>query len=106
MHTRSIGRQLESKDQEGNKSRIDGQKEYQKEKKKRFLFLEQETFFPPLAMTFHVLLGLPNICRFVFVHTDVPAQSFSCVQLFVTPWTIVHQAPLSMGFSKQEYWSG
>ena len=26
--------------------------------------------------------------------------------LFVTPWTIVHQAPLSMGFSRQEYWSG
>ena len=28
------------------------------------------------------------------------------VQLFVTPWTIAHQAPLSMGFSRQEYWSG
>ena len=24
----------------------------------------------------------------------------------VTPWTVAHQAPLSMGFSKQEYWSG
>ena len=31
---------------------------------------------------------------------------FSCVQLFMTPWTIVHQAPLSMGFSRQEYWTG
>ena len=31
---------------------------------------------------------------------------FSCVQLFVTLWTLVHQAPLSMGFSRQEYWSG
>ena len=31
---------------------------------------------------------------------------FSCVQLFVALWTIVHQAPLSMVFSKQEYWSG
>ena len=30
----------------------------------------------------------------------------SCVQLFVTPWTVAHQAPLSMGFSRQEYWSG
>ena len=28
------------------------------------------------------------------------------VQLFVTPWTVVCQAPLSMGFSRQEYWSG
>ena len=31
---------------------------------------------------------------------------FSHVQLFATPWTLAHQAPLSMGFSKQEYWSG
>ena len=31
---------------------------------------------------------------------------FSCVQLFVTPWTVACQAPLSMGFSRQEYWSG
>ena len=30
----------------------------------------------------------------------------SHVQLFVTLWTIAHQAPLSMGFSRQEYWSG
>ena len=30
---------------------------------------------------------------------------FSCVQLFATPWTIARQAPLSMGFSRQEYWS-
>ena len=30
----------------------------------------------------------------------------SHVQLFMTPWTIAHQAPLSMGFSRQEYWSG
>ena len=26
--------------------------------------------------------------------------------IFVTPWTGIHQAPLSMGFSRQEYWSG
>ena len=31
---------------------------------------------------------------------------FSHVQLFVTLWTIAHQVPLSMGFSRQEYWSG
>ena len=30
----------------------------------------------------------------------------SRVQLFVTPWTVARQAPLSMGFSRQEYWSG
>ena len=32
-------------------------------------------------------------------------SSFSRVQLFATPWTVACQAPLSMGFSKQEYWS-
>ena len=30
----------------------------------------------------------------------------SRVRLFVTPWTVAHQAPPSMGFSRQEYWSG
>ena len=34
------------------------------------------------------------------------AGRFSRVQLFVTPWTVAPQAPLSMGFSRQEYWSG
>ena len=31
---------------------------------------------------------------------------FSRVQLLATPWTAAHQAPPSMGFSRQEYWSG
>ena len=31
---------------------------------------------------------------------------FSRVELFVTPWTVAHQAPLSMEFPRQEYWSG
>ena len=30
----------------------------------------------------------------------------SRVRLLVTPWTAAHQAPPSMGFSRQEYWSG
>ena len=33
-------------------------------------------------------------------------SQFSGVELFVTPWTVAHQAPLSTGFSRQEYWSG
>ena len=33
-------------------------------------------------------------------------QLFSCVWLFVTPWTVTYQVPPSVGFSKQEYWSG
>ena len=34
------------------------------------------------------------------------AQSLSWALLFVTPWTVIHQAPLFLGFSRQEYWSG
>ena len=33
-------------------------------------------------------------------------RRLSCVCLFVTPWTVARQAPLSMGLSRQEYWSG
>ena len=36
----------------------------------------------------------------------VKVKSLSCVRLPETPWTAAHQAPPSMGFSRQEYWSG
>ena len=36
----------------------------------------------------------------------VKGKSLSHVQLLVTPWTTAYQAPLPMGFSRQEYWSG
>ena len=37
---------------------------------------------------------------------NMRAQPRSRVQFFATPWTVAHQAPLSRGFSQQEYWSG
>ena len=40
------------------------------------------------------------------MHMKVKVKSFSRVRLFVIPWTVAHQAPPSMGFSRQEYWSG
>ena len=36
----------------------------------------------------------------------VKSESVSYVLLFATPWTVAHQAPLSMEFSRQEYWNG
>jgi len=39
------------------------------------------------------------MCEFMLSH-------FSCIQLFATLWTIALQAPLTMGFSRQEDWSG
>ena len=40
------------------------------------------------------------------VQVKVKVKSLSCVRLFETPWTVAYQAPRSMGFSRQEYWSG
>ena len=47
----------------------------------------------------------------IFTHIHVlslfvSAQLLRCVQLSATPWTVAHQASLSMGFPRQEYWSG
>ena len=36
----------------------------------------------------------------------VAVYLLNCVRFFVTSWTVPHQAPLSMGFSRQGYWSG
>ena len=36
----------------------------------------------------------------------IKMKSLSSVQLFATPWTVAYQAPPSMAFSRQEYWSG
>ena len=46
---------------------------------------------------------------YIHIHTHtvkVKVKLLSHVRLFVTPWTVAHQALLSMGFSRQEYWSG
>ena len=40
------------------------------------------------------------------LYVPIVLSCFSCVQLSVTLWTVACQAPLSMGFSRQEYWSG
>ena len=39
-------------------------------------------------------------------YVKVKVKSLSHVRLFATPWTVAYQAPQSMGFSRQEYWSG
>ena len=38
--------------------------------------------------------------------TALEVKSLGRVRLFATPWTVAYQAPPSMGFSRQEYWSG
>ena len=44
--------------------------------------------------------------RFMDKYCKVKVKLISYVQLFVTPWNVSYQAPLSMGFSRQEYSSG
>ena len=55
----------------------------------------------------HALL-LASIASFLHSASlvKVKAKSLSRVRLFATPWTVAYQAPASMGFSRQEYWSG
>ena len=50
-----------------------------------------------LHITCCCFLGLFPVCKL---------SRFSRVQLFVPLWAVAHQAPLSIGFSRQEYWSG
>ena len=45
-------------------------------------------------------------CHFLLQCTKVKVKSLSHVQLSAIPWTAASQAPLSMGFARQEYWSG
>ena len=40
------------------------------------------------------------------LNSQVKVKSLSRVRLFATPWMVAYQAPRSMGFSRQEYWSG
>ena len=52
-----------------------------------------------------MLYFTPTLSTHLVSH-NLPMCVCSCVQFFVTPWTVARQDPLSMGFSKQEYWTG
>ena len=47
-----------------------------------------------------------KLTNYVNMNVKVKVKSLSHVQLFATPWTAAYQAHRSMGFSRQEYWSG
>ena len=57
-----------------------------------------------LSLNFRINIFLKCL-SWVYVYVCVVLSHFSCVQLFVTPWAVACQAPLSMEFSRQEYWS-
>ena len=51
-------------------------------------------------------ISTPNPIYASYIVVVVFVKLLSRVRLFVTPWTLARQAPLSMGFLRQEYWSG
>ena len=57
------------------------------------------------VVIFAYMIYLPTAVPHLYVCVCVLSR-FSHVWLLVTPWTVAHQTALSMGFSKQEYWSG
>ena len=61
------------------------------------LLLQQHTLSP---------FGLNLLLLILLLLVKVKVKSLSRVRLFVTPWTVACQAPPSMRFSRQEYWSG
>ena len=75
------------------------------------------TFLPSSKLSFLLFVLWPFVLASNFHLRFFPLYSFllkyvysrkyvlRCVQLFATPWTLAHQAPLSMGFSQEEFWS-
>ena len=78
-----------------------------------FFFLRTARLFSKMAIPFYIITS--NVRGFQFLHflasvcvcvcVCAQAQLLSCVHSCI-PWTVAHQAPLSMGFPRQEYWSG
>ena len=58
-----------------------------------------------LFSSFGLLLAVSTLQRAILEQGRQCAQSLSCVQLFVTPWTVALKAVLSIEFFRQEYWS-
>ena len=71
----------------------------------RYLF-EILILIPLYIFSEERLLGNMVVLLLFFERRKKKVKSLSRVQLFRTPWAVAHQAPLSMRFSRQEYWSG
>ena len=66
-----------------------------------------------LFSVYWICIWANSLCQLFSEHIEIPGKElllllshFSRVQLCVTPQTAAHQAPLSLGFSRQEHWSG
>ena len=62
---------------------------------------------PSMGFSMHCVLNMRDgVCWLLLFVQFISVQSLSRVRLFATPYTATYQALLSMGFSRQEYWSG
>ena len=73
---------------------------------KYFFFLTSASYGSGITYAILTLLQCSSFNYCMHEDTCVLINGFNCVQLFATLWTLAHQAPPSMGFSRQEYWSG
>ena len=71
-----------------------------------YIFFFLNVKYPPCKRQLVTSWHYYNSILSCFVCVCVCVCVLSHGQLFVTPWTVAHQAPLSMEFSRQEYWSG
>ena len=77
---------------------------------KCFYFFSLFFFKFYFILLYNTVLVLPyinmNLPRVYTCSQSKKVKLLSRVQLFATPWTVAYHTPLSMGFSRQEYWSG
>ena len=67
-----------------------------------FIIIHSFTFIPFLHIHLVNIYRMSTMLKIKCVRLDRTC----CAHSVVTPWTVAHQASLSMGFSRQEYWSG
>ena len=81
-------------------------------KQQHYLFPELSALISLRMLLIELVLLEDGITKWVAISFSdarkwkVKVKSLHCVWLFATPWTAAHQAPLPMGFSRQEHWSG
>jgi len=81
---------------------------YQHFMAKNFKYIEKQKILHRTPIHVHLYAAI-NILPYLLYHISIYFSSesdFSCVRLFVIPWIVAYHAPPSMGFSRQEYWSG
>ena len=73
-----------------------------------FSRINRENLYREISFNPHKGIYTSSIYIYIYLDIDVHAwlSCFNHVQLFVTLWTVAHQVPLSIEFSRQEYWSG